>query len=377
MKKKLLSSILVLTMVVCMLTGCLGQSVSITLNGDGTCSYFLKYLYEKSTYESLLTDSYSTSSSPLLSGDFAQGEETVNGMTYLTFSRTLTFSSVDALVSALTDTDKYISKLQEGSAKPELYDTETITSSPFSSVTLDANTFLAEISSGTASSLTGSSATEAGGVSADSLNGYTDVNAYYKSIGILIEYAITLPGTITESNGTISGNTASWSMDNLPADGKLIANVTGGVLSADTEAPVITGVRNNGLYKKVSSVKATDNVSLKSFTVNGVNMASTSLSFSKTGKYTLVATDYQGNSSTVKFRIDATTPKIKGVSNGQITKKKVTLRFSDKDSGVKSVKVNGKKASTKKVKLKKAGKYKVVVTDKVGNKTTVKFRIKK
>jgi hypothetical protein len=140
---------------------------------------------------------------------------------------------------------------------------------------------------------------------------------------------------------------------------------------------VITGVRNNGLYKKVSSVKATDNVSLKSFTVNGVNMASTSLSFSKTGKYTLVATDYQGNSSTVKFRVDATAPKVKGISYGQTTKKKVTLRFSDKDSGVKSVKINGKKANTKKVTLKKAGTYKVIATDKVGNKITVKFRIKK
>jgi hypothetical protein len=121
----------------------------------------------------------------------------------------------------------------------------------------------------------------------------------------------------------------------------------------------------------------TDNVSLKSVTVNGISMGSSNLSFSETGKYTLVATDYQGNSSTVKFRIDATTPKIKGVSNGQITKKKVTLRFSDKDSGVKSVKINGKKANTKKVTLKKAGTYKVIATDKVGNKITVKFRIKK
>jgi hypothetical protein len=312
----------------------------------------------------------------LLSGDFARAEETVNGVTYLTFTRTLTFADTTVLTSALTDLDAYINKLKEGSAKPSLYTTDTITAAPFSSITLDNNTFVAEMSSGSISSQTGQYATDASGISADALNGYSSLNEYYKANGILIECAVTLPGVIAESNGTISGSTASWSTDTLPADNTLIASVTGGIFSTDTEAPVIKGVRNNGLYSKVSSVKATDNVSLKSFQVNGINMCSNKLSFTKTGKYTLVATDYQGNSSTVKFRIDAKAPRVKGIKNGKISKKNVTLRFSD-NIGVKSVKVNGKSASTKKVTLKKAGKYTVKVTDQAGNKTTVKFRIKK
>jgi hypothetical protein len=374
MKKKIVSMILMAAMMICMLTGCVGQSISVTLNGDGTCSYLLKYLYEKNTYESLLDQSNSTS--PLLSGDFARAEETVNGVTYLTFTRTLTFADTTVLTSALTDLDAYINKLKEGSAKPSLYTTDTITAAPFSSITLDNNTFVAEMSSGSISSQTGQYATDASGISADALNGYSSLNEYYKANGILIECAVTLPGVIAESNGTISGSTASWSTDTLPADNTLIASVTGGIFSTDTEAPVIKGVRNNGLYSKVSSVKATDNVSLKSFQVNGINMCSNKLSFTKTGKYTLVAPDYQGNSSTVKFRIDAKAPRVKGIKNGKISKKNVTLRFSD-NIGVKSVKVNGKSASTKKVTLKKAGKYTVKVTDQAGNKTTVKFRIKK
>lgn len=73
---------------------------------------------------------------------------------------------------------------------------------------------------------------------------------------------------------------------------------------------------------------------------------------------------------------DKTAPKITGVKNGKTYKKAVTIRFTDKDSGIASAKLNGKKIKSG-TKVSANGSYKLVVTDKAGNKTTVKFKIKK
>jgi hypothetical protein len=74
--------------------------------------------------------------------------------------------------------------------------------------------------------------------------------------------------------------------------------------------------------------------------------------------------------------IDSTKPTVSGVKNGKTYKSAVTIKFSDKGSGIKSAKLNGKTIKTGK-KVSKNGTYKLVVTDKAGNKKTVKFTIKK
>ena len=79
-----------------------------------------------------------------------------------------------------------------------------------------------------------------------------------------MDYSITFPANVTESNGTVNGATASWSTDTMPADSRLIAVTAGNPLSADTEAPVISGVKNNGIYKKAVKLQITDNVNVKS-----------------------------------------------------------------------------------------------------------------
>lgn len=73
--------------------------------------------------------------------------------------------------------------------------------------------------------------------------------------------------------------------------------------------------------------------------------------------------------------VDKTKPTITGVKNGKTYKKAVTIKFKDA-SGIKSAKLNGKsiKSGTK---VSKNGSYTLVVTDKAGNKKTVKFKIKK
>lgn len=383
MKKKLSCLILTLILVISALTGCMGQGVSMTLNADGTCSYTVKYLYEKQTFETSLNQSANTS--PLMTTDFTKAEETINGMTYITFSRQLTFANAETMKATLTDLTAYINKLKEGSANAALYTTETINAAPFSEMTLDSSTFTAKATS-TSDSLTSSmssdmakfsesaSYAEIGKMNSKSLNGYDNVYAYMKSCGLIMDYSITFPTNVTESNGTINGATASWSTDNLPADSRLMAVTSGTLLSADTEAPVISGVKNNGIYNKAVKITITDNVNVKAVTVNGITIGNTLLKASASKAYKITATDATGNTTSVNFRVDSKKPVIKGIKNGRKVTKPVTLRFKDNNK-MKSVTINGKKANTRKATVRKSGRYVVKAKDAAGNVTKLVFRI--
>lgn len=383
MKKKLSCLMLTLILVISALTGCMGQGVSMTLNADGTCSYTVKYLYEKQTFETSLNQSANTS--PLMTTDFTKAEETINGMTYITFSRQLTFANAETMKATLTDLTAYINKLKEGSVNAALYTTETINAAPFSEMTLDSSTFTAKATS-TSDSLTSSmssdmakfsesaSYAEIGKMNSKSLNGYDNVYAYMKSCGLIMDYSISFPTNVTESNGTINGATASWSTDNLPADSRLMAVTSGTLLSADTEAPVISGVKNNGMYNKAVKITITDNVNVKAVTVNGITIGNTLLKASASKAYKITATDATGNTTSVNFRVDSKKPVIKGIKNGRKVTKPVTLRFKD-NYKMKSVTINGKKANTRKATVRKSGRYVVKAKDAAGNVTKLVFRI--
>lgn len=383
MKKKLSCLMLTLILVISTLTGCMGQGVSMTLNADGTCSYTVKYLYEKQTFETSLNQSANTS--PLMTTDFTKAEETINGMTYITFSRQLTFANAETMKATLTDLTAYINKLKEGSANAALYTTETINAAPFSEMTLDSSTFTAKATS-TSDSLTSSmssdmakfsesaSYAEIGKMNSKSLNGYDNVYAYMKSCGLIMDYSISFPTNVTESNGTINGATANWSTDNLPADSRLMAVTSGTLLSADTEAPVISGVKNNGIYNKAVKITITDNVNVKAVTVNGITIGNTLLKASASKAYKITATDATGNTTSVNFRVDSKKPVIKGIKNGRKVTKPVTLRFKD-NYKMKSVTINGKKANTRKATVRKSGRYVVKAKDAAGNVTKLVFRI--
>lgn len=374
---------LTLILVISALTGCMGQGVSMTLNADGTCSYTVKYLYEKQTFETSLNQSANTS--PLMTTDFTKAEETINGMTYITFSRQLTFANAETMKATLTDLTAYINKLKEGSANAALYTTETINAAPFSEMTLDSSTFTAKATS-TSDSLTSSmssdmakfsenaSYAEIGKMNSKSLNGYDNVYAYMKSCGLIMDYSISFPTNVTESNGTINGATASWSTDNLPADSRLMAVTSGTLLSADTEAPVISGVKNNGIYNKAVKITITDNVNVKAVTVNGITIGNTLLKASASKTYKITATDATGNTTSVNFRVDSKKPVIKGIKNGRKVTKPVTLRFKD-NYKMKSVTINGQKANTRKATVRKSGRYVVKAKDAAGNVTKLVFRI--
>lgn len=102
----------------------------------------------------------------------------------------------------------------------------------------------------------------------------------------------------------------------------------------------------------------------------------------KNGTYTVryEATDgvnhYKYSTVITANGIDTTAPTVKGVKNKKKYKKAVTIKFSDKQSGIKKATLNGKKIKSGK-KVKKKGSYTLNVWDKAGNKKTVKFTIKK
>lgn len=70
----------------------------------------------------------------------------------------------------------------------------------------------------------------------------------------------------------------------------------------DKVKPTIKGVKNNKKYTKPVTVKYSDNMKVKSATINGKAFKS-GKKISKKGKYTVVVKDTAGNKKTVKFTI--------------------------------------------------------------------------
>lgn len=99
----------------------------------------------------------------------------------------------------------------------------------------------------------------------------------------------------------------------------------------------------------------------------------------KNGTYTIRVITKDGATYSMQHKIkglDNTAPQITGVKNGKTYKKAVTIRFSDKGSGIKSAKLNGKTITSGKT-VSKKGKYTLKVTDKANNTKVIKFKIKK
>ena len=141
----------------------------------------------------------------------------------------------------------------------------------------------------------------------------------------------------------------------------------------DKSAPTIKGVANGKYYKSKELEITVSDDNMDTATLNGKSV-SKSVKVKDEGRYTLVVRDKAGNSKTIKFTVDRTKPKCT-VKKNKTYKKGVKVWASDKNSGIKSVKLD-KKTIKKATKVKKKGKYTLVVTDKAGNKVTVKFKVK-
>lgn len=159
----------------------------------------------------------------------------------------------------------------------------------------------------------------------------------------------------------------------------------------DAAAPVFPKIKAKGVYNKKGTLALKDDLSgLAKVTLDGADILSVlvpdydsegNVSYAyerknlKDGRHTVTAEDKCGNKKSITFYIDGTAPVVKGVKNKKVYKKAVKIRVSDKQ-GLKSIKLNGKKIKTGKT-VKKKGKYTLMAIDRAGNKTVVKFTVKK
>ncbi|WP_043931158.1 Ig-like domain-containing protein [Bacillus sp. EB01] len=178
--------------------------------------------------------------------------------------------------------------------------------------------------------------------------------------------------TFEEGTATLNGSPFK-SGEVIKAEGDYTLVVTDGAgnkttvkFTIDKSAPVISGVENNKVYK--SEVTPTFNEGTA--TLNGSAFSKGKV-ISSDGAYTLVVTDKAGNTSTVKFTIDKTAPKVTGVTNNAYYNRDITVLFNEG-----AATLNGAAFKSGAV-VKNPGVYTLVVTDLAGNKTTVKFTIDK
>lgn len=136
----------------------------------------------------------------------------------------------------------------------------------------------------------------------------------------------------------------------------------------------VSGVTQGATYKKARKLKFSG---VKTATYKGKKIKSNK-KFSKHGQHTIVLKAANGEQRTVSFFIDTKKPTISGIKNKKTYKKGKTFFVNDKDSGIASVTINGKKqtAGSTYFSLTKKGKNTITVKDKVGNKKTIKVTVK-
>lgn len=197
--------------------------------------------------------------------------------------------------------------------------------------------------------------------------------------------SVTMPKKITNTNGKLSADkkTASWDFDAIKKNKELYAYTT----TKPAENPVSIETKD-AKYLKANikyTINTKDSVTgvqigerfikpgEKGF-IDGINISGKKIKFQTTGTYAFTIWTSTSKKS-FELKVDGTSPVVIGIKNNKIYKK-VIVKYSDKHSGIKKATLNGNKIKSGKI-VSRSGKYKLLVTDKVGNTRTVKFKIKK
>lgn len=189
-----------------------------------------------------------------------------------------------------------------------------------------------------------------------------------------IEYSIQFDYDIVkvDAKGTIDSQNPKKATWKIPFNNIDKAPVIEAYCKSDIK---VSGVKQGATYKKAKKVAFSGTTSA---TYKGKKVKS-GTKFKKHGQHTLILKAASGEQRTVTFFVDKKKPVVKGVKNKKTYKKAKYFTVLDNDSGVASVKINGKKQKLNKSSyaLVKKGTYHIVVKDKVGNKTKVKVKITK
>jgi hypothetical protein len=186
-------------------------------------------------------------------------------------------------------------------------------------------------------------------------------NAYYnKDVTVSFDEGKAKLNGVTAADGTVVRTDGKYTLIVQDQAG----NQTTVHFIIDKKAPIVSGVTNNAYYNKDVTVSFDEGVAI----ING-HALNSGTSVISPGVYTLEVMDHAGNQKMVKFTIDKTAPKVRGVVNNGSYNKEMKVTFNEGKATL-----NGK-AFVGGTLVKMAGVYTLVVTDLADNKTTVKFTI--
>lgn len=156
---------------------------------------------------------------------------------------------------------------------------------------------------------------------------------------------------------------------------KLAKPIYAQLTQKSVDATAVTADVENGVATRSKSVVLDTDGVISSVTVNGAALGATDkVQLGADGKKDVQVTLVNGAETKLSFTKDTAKP-YANVKMSSVLKKGKKLLFGDKTSGVKKATLNGKRVKSGK-KVSKAGTYKLVVTDKAGNKATFKFKVK-
>ena len=352
--KKNLSLVLVIALICMLLTGC-SDITEITLNENGAGSYKETVTMSKNLLDTatggMVTDdtmkNYLQNMYP--QAEIAISDEAVNGTDSKVIHADMKFKNTSEFQQILSNRDMFSVKFTKNyfSRSPIYMPVEGEDTG--SSISDDLQTAI------------GSNNALLEAVSSELKN-------------LQVKMTITFPYPVTATNGAVQedGKTVEWNMQNMEDRSRLYAVFQE---TNSLKAPQFTGAADGKYYNTGVTLKAESENLLDYIDVDGQKVESDYLFLSEESAYQITAADINGNVSQISFRIDTTKPSVSGVVNGKTYKSARTIRFSDKGSGIKKASLNGTAIKSGKT-VSKKGTYTLAVTDKAGNKKTVKFKIK-
>lgn len=355
-RMKKLTLMLVMMLSTILLSGCFSANTGIVMNKDGSGTFEISFLSEDKVPNL-------NGAQTLLENGFTEDFVEAGGEIKTLYSKKIAFKTPAELQKMLTDGKVLFDKLYGyGSfgAGSKFLNYCYVTKDTFQGVVLGTG-------------LRGWGFDDEDFEDAEDKEFLEDLKGFYVS-----RIGITFQDEILNHNGKLSKDkkTVTWTFDEEKLSDTLLRASTKATPSypKDTKKPVIKGVKDGAYYADLIEFSVEDNVGIKSATINGIPIGHEDYVYNA-AKYTVTAKDFDGNISKVTFYIDYKAPTVSGVAKHTHYKSERTIKFTD-NRAIQAATLNGKliKSGTK---VSKEGSYVLVVADKAGNSTVVRFAIDK
>ncbi|MBP3702176.1 MAG: hypothetical protein J6I65_00175 [Lachnospiraceae bacterium] len=359
MKKRLLSAALIICMTV-MLTGCMEMKVEDKVSKEGSCTETVNTYINKQEYMNYMLEMAKEigGDTSVISPDYIDREMAKEGYQVTVIDGKEYYSDPKEAESKVCSLPQFYIKNQSFAAKGGYQLYEAGLSMNLKDASKELETELK------------SSAKELKSISKDSTK---LLKSCYLVYSVEFDYDITSADKNAVIEREVNPRKATWkiSFDKL-------ANMR--IWATCNSTIKVKGVTQGSSYKKAVKLNFSG---AESATYKGKKI-SNNKKFSNHGQHSIVLKAANGEQRTVVFFIDKKKPVISKLKNKKTYKGTKTFKVTDKDSGIASVKINGKTAkevgsgteTKKSYKLSKKGTNRIVVKDKAGNvkKMTVKLK---